>query len=653
MLKKENCSTTTKVILVFVALAISSAIHAATYTWDTAMGDSAITDGAGTWQVGIGNWRNVTTYDQAWADANAAVFGGGASGTGGTVTLGGNVAPTSLTVNAPFSGNYVIDTGAYTLTLGGGWDTLVAGANTQTTIQSTGGGSLTAVGSGLFISPGNGANLIISALITGSTQITKVNSGILTLSNTNNSFTGELYMQNGGKVTLASIRNIGIPSAAGAGNRIKLYHYGVMEYTGTGDTSDRLLELGGGGNETIYSSGSGALVLKGAFNNLKDAASILTLRGSNTSTNELQKTLTNSVNGALSLTKEDAGTWVLSTNNNHSGVTTVNGGILKIKHNLALGNTNGNTVVAAGAKLEIDGSAGDLTIPEPITLNYTSGSIRNLAGNNTLSGLITLSNNTDFRRNAGTLTLSGGMTSVNKSISLNGVHIVKDKPITLGSAEMVVTSGSTDFNVAGHDWNLMRLNFGGTAKLGVDNALPTDAGIDFGWDAPGQHSGTLNLNGHNQTVSYIATIASALGEVPAGGAQIITGGGTLAVSQASGTNEYQGVITDGVTSTALIKSGAGKLVLSGTNTFTGATSVQGGVLSFTHTKALSTNMNVYVTSGAKVDLGPGIFIIRNLYVDGVQQRKAFLNATNLSAVLSGTGSFFPTEGWSGTLIQFQ
>jgi hypothetical protein len=64
-------------------------------------------------------------------------------------------------------------------------------------------------------------------------------------------------------------------------------------------------------------------------------------------------------------------------------------------------------------------------------------------------------------------------------------------------------------------------------------------------------------------------------------------------------------------------------------------------------------MNVYVTSGAKVDLGPGTFIIRNLYVDGVQQRKAFLNATNLPGVLSGTGSFFPAEGWSGTLIQFQ
>ncbi len=64
-------------------------------------------------------------------------------------------------------------------------------------------------------------------------------------------------------------------------------------------------------------------------------------------------------------------------------------------------------------------------------------------------------------------------------------------------------------------------------------------------------------------------------------------------------------------------------------------------------------MNVYVTGGAKVDLGPGTFVIRNLYIDGVKQRKAFLNATNLPSVLSGTGSFFPAEGWSGTLIQFQ
>jgi fibronectin-binding autotransporter adhesin len=639
--------------LAATCLLVCSSIEAANFTWDALPGDSSLSDGGGTWQVGVGNWHDGTSYDQVWANGNKAIIGGGTAGTAGIVTLGANVSPSALELKAPFSGSYTLDTGAYTLTLGGGWDTLLTGANIQTTIQSTGGGSLTAAGGGLFISPGSGANLIISSLITGSTQITKVNTGILTLSNTNNSFTGELYMQNGGKVSLASIKNIGVPSAGGAGNRIKLYHEGIMEYTGTGDSSDRLLELGGGGNETIYSSGSGALVLKGAFNNVKTAASTLTLRGTNTSTNELQKTLTNNVIGALSLKKEDAGTWILSTNNNHSGVTTVNGGILKVQHNLALGNTNGNTVVAAGAKLEIDGSAGDLTIPEPITLNYTSGSIRNLAGNNTLTGLITLNNTTDFRRSAGILTIAGGITGLNKTLSLNGVHIVKDSPITLGSAELVVTSGSTDFNIAGHDWNLMRLNFGGTAKLGVDNALPTDAGIEFGWDAPSQHSGTLNLNGHNQTVSYFMTIASALGEVPSGGAQIITGGGTLTVNQTVGTNEYQGVITDGATATALIKSGAGKLILSGTNTFTGATSVQGGVLNFTHTKALSTNMNVYVTTGAKVDLGSGTFIIRNLYIDGVKQRKAFLNATNLPGFLSGTGSFFPAEGWSGTLIQFQ
>ena len=36
-------------------LAFAMTASAANYTWDTMAGDSAITDGSGTWQVGVGN----------------------------------------------------------------------------------------------------------------------------------------------------------------------------------------------------------------------------------------------------------------------------------------------------------------------------------------------------------------------------------------------------------------------------------------------------------------------------------------------------------------------------------------------------------------------------------------------------------------------
>ena len=82
---------------------------AADFKWDTVTGDSAITDGSGTWQVGVGNWYNGTAYDQTWANGNRAVFGTGTAGSAGTVTLGSNISALGIVLDNGFSGTYTID----------------------------------------------------------------------------------------------------------------------------------------------------------------------------------------------------------------------------------------------------------------------------------------------------------------------------------------------------------------------------------------------------------------------------------------------------------------------------------------------------------------------------------------------------------------
>ena len=92
-----------KFALAFAALMLAPTGQAATYKWDVATGDGAVlTDGTGTWSVGTPNW-NVGGVDQNWADANDAIFGGGASGTAGAVTVGGTVVgPLGLFVGPAF-----------------------------------------------------------------------------------------------------------------------------------------------------------------------------------------------------------------------------------------------------------------------------------------------------------------------------------------------------------------------------------------------------------------------------------------------------------------------------------------------------------------------------------------------------------------------
>ena len=121
-------------IAVFAALMLAPTGQAVTYTWDVTPGDGAtITDGTGTWSVGTPNW-NVGGVDQNWADANDAIFGGGASGTAGAVTVGGTVVPTSLTFNQPFAGNYTLNGG--TISLGAAATDITDNAVGTTTINS-------------------------------------------------------------------------------------------------------------------------------------------------------------------------------------------------------------------------------------------------------------------------------------------------------------------------------------------------------------------------------------------------------------------------------------------------------------------------------------------------------------------------------------
>jgi len=85
-----------------------------TYQWDAGVGTgSTVEDGGGIWQVGGPNWYDQTTpaNDQNWVDGNHALFGGGAGGAAGTVTVSGTVAPANLTFEQPAVGNYTFTGG--------------------------------------------------------------------------------------------------------------------------------------------------------------------------------------------------------------------------------------------------------------------------------------------------------------------------------------------------------------------------------------------------------------------------------------------------------------------------------------------------------------------------------------------------------------
>ena len=63
---------------------------------------------------------------------------------------------------------------------------------------------------------------------------------------------------------------------------------------------------------------------------------------------------------------------------------------------------------------------------------------------------------------------------------------------------------------------------------------------------------------------------------------------TLTVGGSGGTSEFDGAISNGTGKIAVTKAGSGAFILTGANTYTGATTVNAGVLQVANTAALGT-----------------------------------------------------------------
>ncbi|NBV27005.1 MAG: hypothetical protein EBR99_06815, partial [Actinobacteria bacterium] len=147
---------------------------------------------------------------------------------------------------------------------------------------------------------------------------------------------------------------------------------GTLIYLGAGETSDRALtSLSTTGGITIEASGTGPLVLNGTFTNSNAAAAAktLSLNGYGPGVNLLNSTLTNNTGGgggALSITKNGGGVWVITGNNTgvSGGTVSLSGGVLGVGHNNALGT---DTISWSNGMIMAYGA--DRTLSNAVTLN--------------------------------------------------------------------------------------------------------------------------------------------------------------------------------------------------------------------------------------------------------------------------------------------
>lgn len=183
-----------------------------------------------------------------------------------------------------------------------------------------------------------------------------------------NTYTGQTILE-GGTLSVSSLNSfvkgkasssLGAPTDIETGEIVIGNGDGdcALFYTGTGETSDRVMNLAGKNSTVTFDqSGTGLLKLTSTFVISGHSASkTIVLKGDTAGMGEIAGDLVNphdrSGKATTAVTKSGAGTWTLSGVNRYTGPTTVNKGTLVLAKAQSLGEKT-DVTIAEGALLEL------------------------------------------------------------------------------------------------------------------------------------------------------------------------------------------------------------------------------------------------------------------------------------------------------------
>ena len=523
-------------------------------------------------QGGMLQFTGVTTDPWDLSHIDAEIQGANFSG-GLDLTQAGM----TLTVTTPLTGSgSFTKAGAGTVILAGA-DTLTGGTTvTAGTLQigdGSGNGSIVGdiadYGNVTFDSP---SDEVFSGVLSGSGSLTKLGSGTLTLSGTN---------------TFSGATTIGSASAGGGvievNNPDALENSAVFVY-GTGpNMANEAIKFGPGVTTATFGSlaDQGQNPLDLMTTDATPQPVTLIVGGNNTSTSFGgalwgSGTLEKIGSGAFTLSDANGNDWVdwdLSTGPAPvwAGYFVLAGGEVSVSSVREIPQIDaggpGGSLVFSGGMLQF--TADD---ENSWDLSHIDAEIQ---GTNFSGGL-------DLTQAGMTLTVTTQLTGTGGFTKAGPGTVVLDGANTL--------TGGTDVE-------------GGTLQLGNSSALGSGSLTV---------NGVLDLNANDVTVSSLS--GGSRGTITDSSAS--SGTSTLTVDQASGTT-YSGVIQDGATrQVALTKLGGGTLVLGGSNTFSGPTTIGstatgGGVIQVGNSDALE-NSAVFVygtgpnTVNEAIKFGPGV-----------------------------------------------
>ena len=337
----------------------------------------------------------------------------------------------------------------------------------------------------------------------------------------------------------------------------------------------------------------------------------------------------------------------LAGNNSYGGLTTVTSGSLGVNATGNLGTTGVGTIVQNTGNLFLESATigtEALTINGSGNANFVNtGAALVGGGTSSYAGAITLGSAASIAANVGsTLTLTGGINKNGQNLTLltvngtSGTININTAGIS-GAADVIVDHVTVNENFA-NTYNgptFIRSNV--TAGTGILNAnvlgaLPTATRTALTMDDAGLGASRLNLGADQSVASLQSTTTGAASSL----INLSFSGGdhTLTIGTAGGMTTFAGVISGG----GITKDGTSTQILSGANNYTGATTVNDGVLQAGNASAFGVNSPTVVSAPGILDIGGFGVTIGSLAGDGTVRN----NGAAATLTLGGgdqTGSF--------------
>lgn len=448
---------------------------------------------------------------------------------------------------------------------------------------------------------------------------------------------------------------LGTGSNLAGANGIALFSQGTgntATLTGTGSEGGNFVAISGDGLAKLsVASGSvwtltGAVTMGGASAAALDVGGNLTLGGTLSQLGGGGSTV--AAGGQLTLGTGGIDGWV--TGNivndgtlrfNHSGLTYFTGTLSGAGSLLQIG--NGATVLSGTGSSQgaVAVNAGTLALAQPGAFNAGSYAT-NAGGTTSIAAGSSLAVGASFTQTPGaTLT-----------VGIGGIQpIITASTATLGGALDVSGFGaaapSTASALTGTQFNIIRTTGGISGDFARVGFGGTSSPVDYLTLAGAKSADNLNYNiGFGLT--WLAGPANGNGSFTLGNASDVFNVDVPLADQS-------GPFASGWDGRTLTKNGAGLLILSSVDGYTGATAINGGVLRTDIANALASSSNVSVASGASLDLNGFAQRIDNLSGAGaVTLGNAALTAVNTAdtvfgGVIQGSGSVIKNGAGALTL----